>query len=148
MTLGSVIKTDNITENISALLPPYKLDKNFVNTPGSFYDSIQWKGVKFNTTKNVESSQVHNNSEVKVLVDSEKCMYEYGTIEDIFIPDNFKDHILVCIKWWIIIPFDEELQPLDDIDIDNKNNKSKKRKKNISEDSNTIWIFKKSKLDG
>lgn len=92
--------------------------------------------MKFNTVDNVEFSHVHNNSEVKVLVDSENCKYDYGIIQEIFIPDKYKDLILVCVKWLITLDFDEELQvPIDSEDI--KKNKSKKRKKNNNESNNS-----------
>ncbi|MDQ2686174.1 MAG: hypothetical protein M3Y25_10080 [Thermoproteota archaeon] len=135
VALGNIVKHSDITVNINHLLPPYKENKKFINTPGNFYNTIQWKGVKFNTSDNVEFSHVHDNSEVKVLVNSEKFIYEYGTIQEIFIPDKYQDHILVCVKWLIVVPFDEELQiPIDNEDVKNKN--SRKRKKNINEIKN------------
>lgn len=124
--LGDVTKTGILSANIAHLLPPYTKIKKLSDMSGKFYNTIVWKGVKFNTSEMVEYSHVHDNSVVKILVDSRKNLYEYGTIKDIFIPDSHTDHILICVKWLIIVPFDEYSQVPDS---KTKTNSRKRKKK-------------------
>jgi len=100
------IDSRELDDNVLHLLPPYPKENKNKNklkseTPilGKFYKSFCLKKIFFQTTSMAIQSRVHDNSKVKVIVNEAAERYEYGHIEEIFVPDEYPDHPLVKVRW-------------------------------------------------